>query len=138
MARRPRVDISPVCVNAFQVEVRESRGGTTQISLRLPTAHFKRVASILKRKRTGVLLCDVGTKLGLGDVLADLRLGANVASRPAVATPSRDPWWCLYCWDSFGGIHQHEYQAKNWFNAFIVALFKCGANFQLGAGPCPR
>ncbi len=103
------------------IEFVESKAGFVHVSLKMPANEFDALQHALHSEKTMTALCKAAQVTGLDKVMS----GST---------------WCATCYKSApaGGIERHQFDAKNWFNAFWEALWLCKGSFQLAHGECPR
>lgn len=85
-----------------------------QIQIQMPMAEFNALEKAMRRNGTMEALCMAATKTGLAKAM-------------------KGSTFCATCHSN--GI-QHQFTAKNWFNAFWEALFHCGPGFALQRRAC--
>jgi hypothetical protein len=99
----------------FQIAFTESKSGYVHIDIMMPSRDFDNLRRVIRRPKTMAALCGAAEATGLNKVLS-----GSV--------------WCATCYPK---LDQHQFEAKNGFNAFWEALWHCGlGSFQLKRGKC--
>jgi hypothetical protein len=114
MSKTERSKITPARDSDFQIAFTDSKAGYTHINIMMPSQDFDNLRRVMRRPKTMAALCGASEATGLNEVL-----GGSV--------------WCVTCYPK---LDQHQFEAKNWFNAFWEALSICGGSFQLKRGKC--
>ena len=104
----------------IEIEYDETTSGYVSINFRFPTKEFHELKDLMQNPKVMRVLCKAGESTGINKVLS----GST---------------WCAtsYKTGAVTKIEQHQFEAKNWFNAFWAALWYCGGpSFQLYRGKC--